>query len=133
MTTPLRQRMIEDMQIRNFSPQTIEGYVFYVAHFAEHFKKSPDLLRAQEIRQYQIHLLRDRKISFSTMKVAVSALRFLYKVTLRKEWAVEYLEYPRRSKRLPVVLSKEEILALLSSTRNLKHRTVLWIPLQSQA
>jgi len=125
MMTPLRQRMIEDMQIRNFSPQTIEGYVFYVAQFAKHFKKAPDLLGAEEIREYQIHLLRDRKISLSTMKVAVSALRFLYKVTLRKEWAVEYLEYPRRSKRLPVVLSKQEVSRLFPVVRNLKHRTVL--------
>jgi len=123
--TPLRQRMMEDMEIRNFSPQTIEGYLFYVAQFAKHFKKSPDLLGAEEIRQYRVYLVRERKISVSTMNVALSALRFLYKVTLGREWALEHLQCPRRPKRLPVVLSKEEIRTLLSSTRNLKHRTVL--------
>jgi len=83
--------MIEDMQIRNFSPETIKGYVFYVAQFAKHFNKSPDLLGAEEIRQYQLYLLRDRKLSLSTLNLALSALRFFYKVTLGRKWAMEHL------------------------------------------
>ena len=107
--TPLRQRMIEDMQSRNFSPETIKGYVFHVAQFAKHFGKSPDLLGAEEIRKYQIFLLRERKIAMSTLNVVLSALRFFYKVTVGREWAMEHLRYPRRAKTLPVVLSKPEV------------------------
>jgi len=123
--TRLRRRMIEDMEIRNLSPQTIKGYVFHVAQFAKHFGKSPDLLGAEQIRQYQIFLLRERKIAMSTLNVVLSALRLFYKVTVGREWAMEHLRYPKRAKRLPVVLSKEEGLRVFSSIRNLKHRTVL--------
>ena len=83
--TPLRQRMIKDMEIRNFSPQTMKGYVFHVAQFAKHFKKSPDLLGAGETRQYEVFLLRERKVAASTLNVVLSALRFFYKVTLGRE------------------------------------------------
>ncbi len=95
--TPLRQRMIEDMQIRNFSPETIKGYVFHVAQFAKHFNQSPDLLGVDEIRQYQVYLLRERKVAASTLNLVLSALRFFYKVTLGREWALEHLRYPRRA------------------------------------
>jgi len=117
--------MIEDMEIRNLSPQTIEGNVFHVAQFAKHFEKSPELLGGEEIREYRIFLLRERKIARSTVNVALSALRFFYKVTLRREWAMEHLRYPRREKRLPVVLSKQEVFRVFAMVRNLKHRTVL--------
>jgi hypothetical protein len=80
--TALRRRMIEDMPLRNFSPETIKGYVYYVSQFAKHFNQSPDRLGAEEIRQYQIHLGRERKLSSSTLNLALSALRFFYKVTL---------------------------------------------------
>lgn len=123
--TPLRQRMMEDMQIRNFSPNTIGSYIFQVAQFAKHFKKSPDLLGPAEAREYQLFLLKERKNAYASLKQTVAALRFLYKVTLGREWGIERLPYPKREKRLPVVLSKEEVLRLFSSVRNLKHRTVL--------
>lgn len=123
--TPLRQRMIEDMQIRNFSPETIKGYVYYVSQFAKHFNQSPDLLGVEEIRQYQVYLLRERKLSSSTLNLALSALRFFYKVTLAREWALEHLRYPRRAKRLPTVLSKPEVYRVFSVIRNPKHRTLL--------
>jgi integrase/recombinase XerD len=123
--TALRHRMIEDMQIRNLSRGTIKGYVSHVAQFAKHFNQSPDLLGAEEIRQYQVFLARDRKFSTSTLNVALSALRFFYKVTLRREWALDHLRYPRRPKRLPVVLSQSEVYRVLSAVRNLKHRTLL--------
>jgi integrase/recombinase XerD len=123
--TRLRQRMIEDLEIRNYSPETIKGYVYYVSQFAKHFGKSPDLLGVEEIRQYQVYLLRERKLSLSTLNLALSALRFFYKVTLGREWAVEHLRYPRRAKTLPVVLSKPEVYRVFSAVRNLKHRTAL--------
>jgi site-specific recombinase XerD len=117
--------MMEDMQIRNFSPNTIGSYIFQVAQFAKHFKKSPDLLGPAEAREYQLFLLKERKNAYASLKQTVAALRFFYRVTLGKEWAIEKLPYPKREKRLPVVLSKEEVLRLFSSVRNLKHRTVL--------
>ncbi len=94
---PLRQRMIEDLRIRNYSPQTIEGYVFYVSQVAQHFRKSPDLLGREEIRQYQAFLVRERKIAVSTLNVVVWVLRFFYEVTLGRSWEIEHLRYPRRA------------------------------------
>ena len=123
--TPLRERMIEDMEMRNFSPETIKGYLFHVSRFAKHFNQSPDLLGIDEIRQYQVYLLRERKVAASTVNHVLSALRFLYKVTLRREWALDHLRYPRRAKRLPAVLSKPEVYRAFSVIRNLKHRTLL--------
>ena len=123
--TPLRQRMIEDMEMRNLSPQTIKGYLFHVSRFAKHFNQSPDLLGIDEIRQYQVYLLRERKVAASTVNHVLSALRFFYKVTLRREWALDHLRYPRRAKRLPEVLSKPEVYRVFSVIRNLKHRTLL--------
>lgn len=123
--TALRHRMIEDMQLRNFSPETIKGYVYYVSQFAKHFNQSPDRLGAEEIRQYQVFLARDRKFSSSTLSVALNALRFFYKVTLGRAWALEHLRYPRRPTRLPVVLSQPEVSCVFSAVRNVKHRTLL--------
>jgi len=119
--------MIEDLEIRNYSPETIKGYVFYVAQFAKHFGKSPHLLGAEEIRQYQLFLLREKKVAGATLNLVLSGLRFFYKVTLGREWALEHLRYPRRAKRLPVVLSKQQVSRLFSVTRNLKHRTMLMV------
>jgi integrase/recombinase XerD len=123
--TPLRQRMTEDMEIRNLSPHTIKGYLFHVSRFAKHFNQSPDLLGIDEIRQYQVYLLRERKVATTTLNHVLSALRFFYKVTLGREWALEHLRYPRRAKRLPAVLSKPEAYRVFSVTRNPKHRTLL--------
>jgi hypothetical protein len=74
--TPLRQRLIEDMQLRNLSPETIKGYVGYVAQFARHFGRSPEVLTPEHAREYQLHLLR-RKVSWSTFTQSIYALRFL--------------------------------------------------------
>lgn len=123
--TPLRQRMIEDLQIRNYAPGTIENYIFEVAKFARYFGKSPEHLGPEEIRAYQIHLVHERGLSHSTLKIVVAALRFLYRVTLGRDWAIEAIPYPRVEKRLPVVLSKEEVARLLGSVKNLKHRAIL--------
>jgi site-specific recombinase XerD len=117
--------MMEDMEIRNLSPETIKGYLFQVSRFAKHFNQSPDLLGIEEIRQYQVYLLRERKVATTTLNPVLSALRFFYKVTLGREWALEHLRYPRRPKRLPAMLSKPEVYRVFSVTRNPKHRTLL--------
>src|SRR5467141_1097943 len=122
--TPLRQRMLEDMQIRNYSPHTIDGYLRYVAQFAKHFHTSPDRLDAEHIRTYQLHLLH-QQVSKSIFIQTVCALRFLYETTLHRSWMVDYIPYPKKPKPLPVILSRDEVKALLLAPRHLKHRAIL--------
>ena len=123
--TPLRQRMMEDMELRNLSPATIDQYIFHVAKFAQHFGKSPDLLGPAEVREYQLFLLKEKKYARSTLRQVVASLRFFYRTTLGREQGIEQLRYGKREKRLPRVLSKGEVRRAFSSTRNLKHRTIL--------
>jgi integrase/recombinase XerD len=123
--TPLRQRMMEDMELRNLSADTIRSYVFQVAQFAKHFGKSPDLLGPAEVREYQLFLLREKKYARSTLKQVVAALRFFYRATLGREQGIEQLRYGKREKRLPTVLSKKEVFTVFSVTRNMKHRTIM--------
>jgi integrase/recombinase XerD len=89
--TPLRQRMLEDMQIRNLSPHTQRAYVENVARFARHFGRSPADLGPEEIRTYQVYLIRERHLAPGSLEVAVCALRFLYKVTLKQPWSFDDL------------------------------------------
>lgn len=123
--TKLRRRMLEDMRIRNYSQATITSYVNNVAQFARHFGRSPDTLGPEDVRTYQLHMLASG-LSAETLALTVSALRFFYKVTLQREWMVEKIPHPKLSKRkLPVVLSCEEVRSLLAAAVNLKHRAIL--------
>lgn len=100
--TILRQRMTEDMQVRNLSLLTQLSYVQQVSLFARHFDKSPSLLGVDEIRSYQIYLTNEKKLSPRSIHVAVSALRFLYRVTLKKDWVFEDITpLPRHRKSSP--------------------------------
>jgi site-specific recombinase XerD len=123
--TPLRQRMIEDMRIRNYSPKTIKEYVNHVAAFAKHFGKSPDQLGPGHIHGYQVHLIDEKKTSWSCFNNAVCALRLFYRMTLKKDWMIKHLPYGKRPKTLPVVLSKEEVLRLLAAMHKLNYRIML--------
>lgn len=124
--TPLRQRMIEDMRIRNFTEQTQTSYCQYVSQFARHFRQSPDRLGPEEIRAYQHYLVHERKLSASSLFVAVGALRFLYRVTLKKDWPIEtIIPTPKRQTKLPVVLSQDEVRRLLEAVAMYKHRVIL--------
>ncbi|MBK8598610.1 MAG: tyrosine-type recombinase/integrase [Holophagales bacterium] len=125
--TPLRRRMLEDMSVRNYAKRTQESYTLYVQKFAQHFGKSPELLGPEEIRLYQIYLTRERKVAFSTLNCVVAALRFLYGVTLRASWPIATIPYARKEKRLPVVLSPEEVSRFFHAIASLKHRAVLAI------
>jgi len=122
--TPLRKRMIEDLQIRNYSPRTIETYVRVVAGFARHHGRSPDALGTEDIRDYQVHLL-GKQASWATFNQTVCALRFLYRVTLQRDWPLARLPYGKKPKRLPVVLSQEEVLRFLGAVDNPKYRVAL--------
>jgi integrase/recombinase XerD len=123
--TPLRQRMTEDLRIRNYSPRTVKHYTSHVAMFARYFKRSPDELGPGHIRQYQVYLIEKKKYSWSNFNIAVCALRFFYRVTLKKEWMIEHLPYGKRPKTLPVVLSKEEVTRLFAAMPHRTHRVIL--------
>ena len=90
--TPVRQRMTEDMQVRNLSPHTQASYIQQVSLFARYLGKSPELLGPEQIRAYQIYLTNERKLATSSILIAISALRFLYKVTLHRNWTLEDIE-----------------------------------------
>lgn len=123
--TPLRQRMIEDMRLRNLSANTERLYVRQVARFARFFGKSPELLGLEDVHSYQVYLSQQKSASWSTLNQAVSALRFLYHITLGKEWRLEYIPLPRKAQTLPIVLSQEEICRFFENVPNLKHRAIL--------
>ncbi|PYU17701.1 MAG: hypothetical protein DMG32_27490 [Acidobacteria bacterium] len=124
--TSLRQRMIEDMQVRNLAVGTQQVYVQQVSLFARHFHKSPELLGPEQIRTYQIYLTNEKELDTTTIIVAMSALRFLYKITLKRNWSLdEVIPAPKKPQRLPVILSPEEVLHFLNCVRSRKHRVIL--------
>jgi site-specific recombinase XerD len=123
--TPLRQRLIEDLNIRNYSPRTVECYVHHVAEFARHFQRSPDQLGPEQIRAYQVHLVQVKQASWSTFNQAVCALRFFYNVTLARNYPREHIPFGKRPKKLPVVLSREEVARLFACVKHPKHRMLL--------
>ena len=123
--TPLRQRMIEDLTIRNYSPRTIEVYVDRVAKFAQYFGQSPDQLGPAHIREFQVFLVQTKKASWTKFNQSVCALRFFYRVCLGKTWMIEHIPFPKQPKRLPVVLSRQEVTRLFGAVSNIKHRTIL--------
>jgi site-specific recombinase XerD len=117
--------MIDDLTVRNRSLRTIKTYVAQVAHFARHFGRSPELLGPEEIRQYQVYLVNERHVSWSHFNQAVCALRFLYRHTLGRDWAVAHIPFPRQPQKLPVVLSQAEVQRFLATIKKLKYRALL--------
>ena len=122
---PFIQRMAEDMQLRNLADSTIDAYTYHVDKFCRHFGKPADQLGPEEIRQYQLYLVNDKKASWSSFNQAVCGLRFLYEVTLQRPWEVRHIPFGKRPKKLPVVLSDEEASRLFQCMHNPKHRAVL--------
>ena len=123
--TPLRQRMLEDMAIRNLAENTQSSYIQQVIAYARHFDRSPAELGPEEVRAYQIYLTQTRMLSASSVSVATGALRFLYKVTLKRPWGIEEIPMPKRPFTLPVILSRNEVMHFLDSIINRKHRVIL--------
>jgi site-specific recombinase XerD len=120
--------MLEDMQIRNVAAATQRAYLEHVARFARHFGRSPALVGPEEIRAYLVYLTTERHVAPSTIIIAVAALRFLYRVTLRKPWSVEaVIPAPKTPCTLPVVLSPAEVMQFLDCVQAPKHRTILTI------
>jgi integrase/recombinase XerD len=126
--TPLRRRMIEDMQVRNLAPRTQISYVEQVDRFARHFRRSPEYLGPAEIRAWQLYLAQDKRLAASSVTVAVSALRFLYTVTLRREWSIkDDIPSFRKPHQLPEVLSPKEVAAFLDAVKIPKQRLILTV------
>ena len=123
--TQLRQKMLEELQRRNYSHRTAKTYVRIVREFATYFHQPPDKLGPEQIRRYQAHLFQSKKLAPATVSQYVSALRFLFIKTLRRHFLAEYIPFPKSRKRLPTVLSPEEVAQLIDSARNLYHRTLL--------
>ena len=126
--TLLRQRMSEDMQVRNLSPHTRRSYLQQVSQFARHFGRSPDLLGPDDIRAYQLHLTLDKRLSASSILVAVAAIRFLHNVTLKRDWSIDdAIPTCRKPQKRPVVMSPDEVNRFLVAVENPKHRVILTV------
>ncbi len=125
MSSILRTRLIQDLRIRNYSEKTVAIYVRCVAKFAKYFGRSPAVLNEEHIREYQRYLVEEKKGSWSFFNQTVCALRFIYKKTMKKDWPVEHIPFPKREKRLPEVLSVEEVSKLFECVRTVKSRTIL--------
>ncbi len=121
----LHDQMKRDLELKNYSPKTRSCYLASVKSFALHFHRSPEELGDQEIREYLHYLIQDKKASQSAVNQTYSALKFFYETTLKRDWNGFRIPRAKMSKRLPVVLSQQEVEALFSVIRNLKHRAIL--------
>jgi integrase/recombinase XerD len=123
--TPLRKRMIDEMQLRNFSPKTVQCYVEIVARFARYFNKSPDKLGTEDVRTFLLHLVQEKKRSWGTYKQALAALRYFYRWVVKGPEIVEDIRCPRPERRLPVVLSFDEVRRFFAAIPSFKQRMIL--------
>jgi integrase/recombinase XerD len=123
--TQLRRIMLEELQRRNYSTETIRQYLLAVRQFAQHFGKPPDQLGPDELRTYQAYLLRERKLAVGSVVARVAALRFFYGRVLKRHGFREDLPYPKDRRRLPTVLSLEEVTQLINAAGNLQQRALL--------
>jgi integrase/recombinase XerD len=123
--TPLRKRMIEELQLRSLSPVTKETYVRAVERFARYFHRSPEKLGPEQVRDYLLHLANDNHANANTLLLNRAALRFVYVSTLKQKWFDDEIARAKRRPTLPPTLSVEEVTRILDHTRNLKHWTIL--------
>lgn len=121
----LRTQMEQDLLVRGRSAKTQDGYLRVVAGLAKHYRRSPDQLSEREVQQYLVHLIEERKLAWSSCRVAVCALRFFYETTLRRARLTFSVPLPKGAQKLPEILSREEVARLLASVANRKHRTLL--------
>lgn len=123
--TQLRKMMLEELQRRNYSQTTTNSYLKIVESFAQHFHRPPDQLGPDQIRSYQVYLLKERKMGVRTVAHHTAALRFFFCKTLKRAYPVEEVPYPKAPRRLPTILTREEAVRLIESARNLFHRAML--------
>jgi site-specific recombinase XerD len=120
----LHDRMDADMEIRGLALNTRKAYLLAMRKFVGHFMRPPDQLTLEDIRQYQLYLTRERKVSWAVFNIAVAAIKFFYRVTVKKDWDIQEIPYQRKPRKLPEILSAEKVNALFS-VQNLKHRAIL--------
>ena len=125
--THLRKMMLEELERRNYTPATIRHYLSFVERFAKHFGKSPDKLGPEHLRSYQAYLLKERKLCPGTVEHHVAALRFLFVRTLGRHEFRQFLPYPRVRKKLPKILSREEVAHLIDASNDLFQRALLLV------
>jgi integrase/recombinase XerD len=125
--TPLRQRMIEKLKLRNYSPKTVSAYVAAVAQFAVYFGRSPDQLTSEEIHAWQLHLRDTRRVSWSAFNIAMSALRFFYREVVPRDDLIPRLAFMRTERSLPVVPSAEEVYRFLEAVPVIRYRLLLTV------
>jgi integrase len=119
--TRLRKLMLDELQRRNYAQNTVRAYVHAIEDFARYFHRSPDRLGPNHIREYQVHLFRDCKLSAGTIEGRTAALRFLFVKTLRRPYLPDHIPFPKRQRRMPTVLSQEEVTRLIASARFVDH------------
>jgi len=117
--------MLQELQRRNYSQTTVTSYIKIVADFAKYFQRPPDQLGPDDIRAYQLHLLHERKQGVRTVGTRTAALRFFFCKTLKRNYPVEEVPYPRAPRKLPIILTQEEAIRLIDSASNLFHRAML--------
>jgi site-specific recombinase XerD len=125
--TPLRKRMIEDMRMRDYSEHTISAYVSAVYRLAAFYRRSPDQLGREEIRAFLVDLVEEQRVAWSYYKQVLAALRYFYRYVLRRGEVVEDVRGPRVQKKLPIVLSAQEVAQFFQAIPSLKHRTILML------
>jgi integrase len=123
--TPLRKRMVEDMQLRGFSARTQEAYAHAVQQLAAHYRKPPDQISEEELRQYFLHLTQVRKLARASVTIALCGIKFFFEQTLQCHWTSLRLMRPPRQSKLPVVLSREEVRRILQLVRIPVYRVCL--------
>ena len=125
--THLRQAMLEELHRRNYAASTIAYYIQHVEQFARFFKRSPDRLTPTHLRTYQAHLLRERKLAPRTVRLHVCAIRFFFVKTLKRRYSLDDTPYPKAPRRLPQILSVDEVTQLINAAHSLLHRTMLMV------
>ena len=127
----LRDRMLVDLQLSGAKPSTQRTYLREAENLAKYFHKSPEQLGEDELKAYLLYLMKERHLSEGTFRFYVAGLKFLYRTTLKREWAVEKIRYPRAKRKLPVVLDLSEVQSLFAVTKNLKHKAILMLTYSS--
>jgi len=123
--TQLRKMMLEELQRRNYAQTTVEAYTLALRQFAEYFHRPPDQLGPEHVREFQLHLLRDKKLAANTVKQRMAAVQFFFVRTLKRPYLREDVPYPKVPWQLPAVLSQEEVTRLIDAASNLSHRAML--------
>jgi site-specific recombinase XerD len=125
--TDLRRRMLEDLQLAGYSPKTIKSYIYTVRDLAKHYHRSPDLLTDEEVRQFFLHLINERKLSKSSITIYLCGIKFFIETTLKMKMNILDIVRPRPTKRLPVVMSQDEVRTILKLVKRPIYRMALTI------